>query len=486
MKKKVLATMMAGAMATGMAMGVSAEDVDKLVVSLRITGTTPAEVAVVQEAISEITREKIGAEVELLIIPSGSYAQQMTLMLSGDEKLDVMGANLGVYNTAMASEALKPLDDLLAEHGTGIIEKAGEAHLEQGKVNGVQYGIPVMCDSAVGYGTFMMRTDLLEKYDIDVSEVDSYEDVSEIFAIIHENEPDMTVVAPASPGYSNMQYCVEWDKLSNYFGVLEDHGQTTTVTNLFEAEDYINYLNVMHGWYESGYISKDVTTSTEAGASMMAAGNLFCYISANKPGIEAQEENASGGVDLTAVQVLETMKTTATNWQWTIPENCEYPEKAMEFINLLFTDEDIVNLMCYGIEGEHYVVKDDGTITWPEGKDASTVGYNMSANAWAVGNEFLSKVWETNDPDIWEQTQAWNETGVVSKAYGFFYDNSAVTTEITAVQSVYDEYRLALESGVLDPETTLAEMNEKMYAAGLQTIIDDKQSQLDAWLAERE
>ena len=213
----------------------------------------------------------------------------------------------------------------------------------------------------------------------------------------------------------------------------------------------------------------------------MKGGNLFSYFNANKPGIETQEENACG-VDLTVVQVLDTFTQTGNNWQWTIPENCEYPEKAMQFINELYTNPDIINLMCYGIEGEHYVENEDGTITYPEGVDATTVGYNMSSNVWAVGNEFLAKVWETNDPDVWEQTQEWNKTGIVSKAYGFFYDNINVTTEMAAVQSVYDEYRMSLECGVLDPETTLPEMNEKMYAAGLQNIIDEKQAQLDKWL----
>lgn len=213
----------------------------------------------------------------------------------------------------------------------------------------------------------------------------------------------------------------------------------------------------------------------------MKGGNLFCYFNANKPGIKTQEEN-SCGLDLTFVQVLDTFTQTSNNWQWTIPENCEYPEKAMQFINELYTDPDIINLLCYGIDGEHYVENEDGTITYPEGVDATTVGYNMAPNVWAVGNEFLAKVWDTNDPDVWEQTQEWNKSGIVSKAYGFFYDNINVTTEMAAVQSVYDEYRMSLECGVLDPETALPEMNEKMYAAGLQNIIDEKQAQLDKWL----
>lgn len=462
------------------------DDYPTLLLAERISGTTPSDVDSVSEAISEITREKIGCNVELMIISSGSYVQQMTLMLSGDEKLDIMGANSSLYNQALASGALQPLDDLLAEYGSGITEALGDEWIQFGQVGGVQYSIPVICDSAIGYGAFMMRTDILEKYDINPDDIKTMDDVTAVFETVHENEPDMIVFDTGSVGYSPMQFMVQWDKLGDYFGVLENLGQTTTVTNLFESDQYREYLDLMRDWYQKGYMSADITSETEAGASRMKGGNLFCYANASKPGIETQESVASGQ-DLTCVQVLETLSVTSNNWQWTIPQNCEDPELAMQFLNLLYTDADIANLMAYGIEGRDYVEADDGSgrITFPEGKDASTVGYNFSSNIWAVGNEFLTKVWITNDADIWEQTKEWNTTGVKSEAYGFFFDNSSVSTEEAAVQSVYDEYRMSLECGVVDPDDVLDEMNSRLYDAGLQTIIDEKQSQLDEWLASK-
>ena len=38
-------------------------------------------------------------------------------------------------------------------------------------------------------------------------------------------------------------------------------------------------------------------------------------------------------------------------------------------------------------------------------------------------------------------------------------------------------------SGAVDPETEIAKFNKELYDAGLQTIIDAKQAQFDAWLA---
>jgi len=57
---------------------------------------------------------------------------------------------------------------------------------------------------------------------------------------------------------------------------------------------------------------------------------------------------------------------------------------------------------------------------------------------------------------------------------------------LTALQSVLNEYKRPLETGsVSDVEATLKEFNDKLYAAGLQKIMDLKQEQLDAWLAQQ-
>jgi putative aldouronate transport system substrate-binding protein len=38
---------------------------------------------------------------------------------------------------------------------------------------------------------------------------------------------------------------------------------------------------------------------------------------------------------------------------------------------------------------------------------------------------------------------------------------------------------------VVHPESGIAEFNDALYDAGLQDVIDEKQRQLDAWLAGR-
>lgn len=458
-------------------------EIVKLVVSCRTFGSAPSDLLLVQEAINEITRAQIGAEIELVVIQSGSYAQQMTLMLSGSEQLDCMGATRAVFSAAYNNDQLRPLDSLVEEYGQGILGVIDEEYLKAGKFAGELYGITTNRDHARGYGGWTLRKDILDKYDIDVSGVDTYEELTEVFAQVKEHEPEMIIAAPGTVGQSFLQHQVNFDNLGDYFGVLLNYGETLTVENLFSSEDYRYYLDTVHDWYLKGYISKDVVNATEAGASLMKAGKLFACASAGKPGIE-QQEAMTAGMEVVYVQVLETFTSTAApqTWQWTIPENSKNPEKAMEFLNLMYTNADVMNLISWGIEGTHYVDNGDGTIGFPEGIDANNSGYNLNMT-WQFGNEFIAHVWQGNDPDIWDQTAAWNKTGKFSKAMGFSFNNAAVSNEVAAVQNAYDEYRMGLECGVLDPDEALPQMLEKLEAAGISVIMEEKQRQLDEWAA---
>lgn len=192
------------------------------------------------------------------------------------------------------------------------------------------------------------------------------------------------------------------------------------------------------------------------------------------------------GTPMVLVQTLDSFMpgSSVAAMPWTIPINSKDPEKTMEYLNLLYTNPDMMNLLAYGIEGDHYVEKADGTIGFPEGLDSKNSGYNLNMT-WLLPNEFITKVWEGNELSVWKDTRKFNENAKKSAALGFTFDNAKVATEITAVQNVYDEYRKVLENGVVDPDKYLPEMNAKLDAAGIDVIIQEKQRQLDEWAAKK-
>lgn len=180
------------------------------------------------------------------------------------------------------------------------------------------------------------------------------------------------------------------------------------------------------------------------------------------------------------------LKTTNVAYSWSVNANCAEPERAVQLLNYLYTSEEVMNLLSWGIEGKDYVFVDEenGIINYPEGVDSSTVGYSLWSK-FGVPNTYLQYLLEGSDPDQWEQMDAFNSGAAESVAFGFSFDSEPVINEVTAVQNVIDEYGTALGSGLMDPATKVDEFLQQMEAAGIQDVIDEVQSQLDAFIAEK-
>ena len=106
-----------------------------------------------------------------------------------------------------------------------------------------------------------------------------------------------------------------------------------------------------------------------------------------------------------------------------------------------------------------------------------------------MGNQFNSYVWNdgSKTADYWQQLSDFNKWGSYSPAFGFMWDSTDYSTNLTALNNALNTYMPALETGsvgVDGVDSTLQQLNDALYAAGLQDVIDEKQRQLDEWLAE--
>ena len=255
-----------------------------------------------------------------------------------------------------------------------------------------------------------------------------------------------------------------------------------TVSNLFESEEYKELCELTKSWNEAGYIYPDITTDdSNTGQTLMANGLCASYFTSYKPGLEVEHNKITNCPLISAIcdNPLATTQTPQT-WGWCIPTNAVYPEEAMQFINLLFTDADLINLLSFGVEGYHWVYNDEGFATDGEHAD----GY-ADKSTWKSGNAYIGAVWEGDDADLYDQLKAFNNDAQKSAALGFAFDSTEYAAEYTALTSVISQYRMLLEWGFVDDvEATLDEFNQALYDAGLQNYMDAKQEQLDAFLAQ--
>ena len=153
------------------------------------------------------------------------------------------------------------------------------------------------------------------------------------------------------------------------------------------------------------------------------------------------------------------------------------PVAAMQYLNFMYASPEWNNLFMWGEEGTDFTFDDQGLV---EMSETSNFNHGMQ---WLSPSEFKAYVKTGNPPDLWEQYKVFNDSSIVSKASGFTFDITPVSNQYTAVTNVYNQYQKSIEYGFIEPEPAIAEMNSAMMAAGLQDIIDEKQKQLDSWLA---
>ena len=459
------------------------EEVTELNVAFYIHGERPRDLSLVQEKINEITLEKLNVTVNLMPIASGNYQQQMNLIMSGNEKLDlaVSSGRMG-FSTWSSNGQLLDLNDLLDEYGEDIKDVMDENVLYAPTINGNLYGIPTKRDLAGQIG-FNMRADLVEKHGIDLNNINTLEDVESVLRTIKDNEPGMEPLIYAfAPSLPLTNAFVWFDSLGDYFGILPNDTDDYQLVNLFETPGYEEFVQRKRRWYNEGLILSDATTTSDSRAALLNSNIGFGYFGPLKPGIDSQNSRQIG-MPMVSAALTDTMTYTLhpTAVMWSIPRNTTAPEKAMQLLNLMYVDEELVNLLNWGIEGKHYVKVDDNIITYPDGVDASRVGYSINME-YLWGNSFLTYIMEGEDPNLWEEMEKYNESAVQSKALGFIFDPSPVRSELTALNNVRNEFAVGLEMGVMDPERYLPEFIQRLRDAGIDRYIEEKQRQFDEFL----
>lgn len=242
---------------------------------------------------------------------------------------------------------------------------------------------------------------------------------------------------------------------------------------------------MMYRWVQEGLMMPDGANTDESYATYISSGVGFGTFTPIKAGFEA-EETRKCGVEMAAVELYAAHSTTSmVNACWAIAGNSEQPDKAMQMLNLMYTNSDVANLLINGIEGKNYKIVDESNkiINYADGIDSSTTDYSVVG--WAWPNEQITYVWEGDDADVWNQLGEFNASAHSSPAKGFLFNNENVLNEVTACNNIVAKYQNGLITGCLNPDEAIPEMTQELKAAGIDTIIAEKQAQFDAWLAEK-
>ncbi|MDQ6423600.1 ABC transporter substrate-binding protein [Paenibacillus sp. LHD-117] len=450
-------------------------------------GAAPKDQALVNEEVSKYLKDKLNVTLDMEVIEWGSWQDKINLKMASGEEFDLVSTFYwDNYLTKIQQGSIIPLNDLMDKYAKEAVSIMHPSLLNGGLVGGKTYGMPTNKEMASAAG-LLFRKDLVDKYQFDLSKVKTLQDLEPIYEVIKKNESgiyplfvnkDLNLLSKIA---DNLYFT---DLGDGKGAVLDRTTEELKVIDKYQDPRTKEVMDLSHKWFKAGYINKDAATITDF-QGPLKAGQVFSYVDLLKPGKDA-EVSASLGQEW--VQVIMTkpivMTTDAQGVMLSISRTSKNPERVMQFLNLLYTDKTLINLIDFGIEGKHYVKVSDNIIDFPAGIDASTSGYNPGA-AWLMGNQFNAYLWKNEDPNKYENFKVFNDTSEASKSLGFSFTTDAVKNEIGAYVNVLPEFEYGLNVGALDPNVYLPKLIDKLKTVGSDKILAEKQKQLDAWVTSK-
>ena len=483
--KKWLSFLMALTLALGMTSFASAEQVETIEAAYMLTMNAAEQRDMVQEELNRLLDEKgAGFHVNLVCIDFASWSTQVNLMLT-DGSVDLFNCSFMPAMSVLAdSGSLAPLDDLLATYGQGILDALGD-NIECARIGGVIYGTPKI-DAFSSTQLFFMSKEIADEVGIDPDTIVDYATLTEALKQVKAVYPDMTMIANGNGGaYFNI-VGLDYLGTESPLGclVLEGGDGSLQVVNGYETDIFKEMLDYAKQWNELGFFMKDPLNAQDGAFAYLSNGQAFGTFGqycTEEVGRSVQEKG--NGMELYACQLMPQAYSTTNNvtaMTWCVPALSPRKESAVKFLNLLYTDADIANLLCNGIEGVHYVVTEEGNIDFPEGLDAFNTGWPSGMGTFWP-NITITYPWKPDPADVYQSWLDSNATCMKSPALGFTFDPTNVADEISACSTIVDKYVNSLLLDVGDTETLYAEFLSDLEAAGMDAIIAEKQAQLDAW-----
>lgn len=375
----------------------------------------------------------------------------------------------------------EPLTSYLStDKGQEIVKILGQDFLNGSKIGGVNYALPTNKEKAHDWG-FLVRNDLITKYGVDVKAIESTAASQGWQAALTAMEPffakakadNYTPLCIAA--FDGPWHFLDWDMVSDDGIPAAIDDTTNKAIDPFTDSRSVNLYNILYGYAQKGWISKDATNAQGIDAELKT-GKYFCGVDSLKPGKDKEESNATG-VNYTQIDITPVVKSNreTTGAMLAINKQSKHKDAAFQLMYLLYTDKTLVNLINFGQEGTDYTTGSNGSIT-PKKSD-----YQF-AQGWMFGNQFNDLLLSTEATSKWDDFQKYNDSAKVLPSLGFMYDDSKMQTQEASLGTIVGKYYKQLLAGQVPVTSTVSAMSKELDASGEKAFLADIQTQYDAFL----
>lgn len=459
-------------------------------------GGKPRDMDEINEAVSKITLEKLNCTVNIQTM--GDWRTQYNLVLSSGEPIDLIWTAMWYsYQPYAFDGAWLDITDMVDQVAPELRSLIGEDVWNMSKIKGRDYAIPCSNPRWNQWGV-AWREDLRKKYNC--PEIVDWETMEIYAQAILANEPGMIPFCDSSSGglwhsfsEKNHAYVGLGNPQFSYgLGVKTDNPRELFIFH--ETEEFKDYLITQRRWVEKGYTQPDVASSTDMGNDGILSGKYAGSINTQAiattlTGLIVPARTAHPGWEIGYMNFGEMFKWTyrshPTFMAFALPKSCPNPERTLLFYEEVLSNKELFQLLDMGIEGEHYELDDEGY--YVSLNDPLNPGYLQGSSGltdYAFNPEF--KVYSKDYHWVLDYQRDHMEPYEVTNYFeGFAEDYSAYSDKVTAMSEVNTQYTWPLLRGTMpDVLAALADVNQRMDAAGRQDVVKAVVAQYNAYLDE--
>lgn len=379
-------------------------------------------------------------EIEFIHPPAGQETEQYNLMLASDELPDLVTHGWGIpqnfpggADKAISDGYYIDLSELIAQYAPNFQRLMDEdenirrvAKTDGGAVWGMcmvdKTTQPQWCGPTI-------RLDMFEKLglEIPVTIEDWYNALTAIKEAASTEWPDM--VAPLivdSTGHGDFySFLGSWDIADTF--CLDEEGQVIFGP---ATEAYRDYLTEMNKWYSEGLIQADFATGTDRTAyfttgkcAALATGGFWEFDSwaatSEDPEFKAYGAPYPQLVEGQKPQVAYIPSRGHLGYHTCVTTACENPERAVDWMDWFYSEEGS-QLANWGVEGEDFIVQEDGTKVYTDkiAKNEEGVSIAIIYFKYLYSHGAFLREWDRECPSYGEEANACMWRWMDSTEYG--------------------------------------------------------------------
>jgi putative aldouronate transport system substrate-binding protein len=427
--------------------------------------------------------------IEFDVVSESKYRDRWEMKMATNEAVDLawIGSDYINFNDEVKKGSFMVLDYLLTSSGSHLVSDIPDLLWDLERHNGNIYGVPVMGiqykkQLAVAANEYLMKRygNIKEIGEVNRNSTYTTKKCFDIFEGFLQKVYD---AGDIGTGVSYLTFAELADKgYEGIYGndspfVIKIFDSDLQVYNKYEQNSYHAYFSTMSDWYKKGFIRSDVDNVINPTEEDGKEGGSILYLTEYiDMGVGIRKANPEYKADYEKLQDYKYINFGSSRNSIVIPKSAENPVRAMEVLNLLLTEEgkELYQLLVNGIEGEHYIISDNGLIARRRDNYNSLL---YSLPSYSIGNVFNNY---ESQVDEFKTIHQLNEEAIVSPLTGFELDTRMIAVELEAIDIVVKKYKYKLCQGTNDNwEVLYQEFINAMKEAGEEKVVSEMQKQIN-------